>query len=53
MLSRFGRLLAAVLAAVFYTLGVLAACVVVSALFIATATRLGWSDVRKRADGIA
>ena len=53
MLSRFGRLSATVLLAVFYVMGVAAAVGVVVALSIIGAVRLGWTDVRKRADGTA
>lgn len=57
MLSRAGRLVGrrfvAVLLWFFYVLGVVAAAVVVTALTIGGAVRLGWSDVRKRAHGAA
>lgn len=43
---RVGRIVSWVFLAVFYVLGVLAACVAVVALSVAGAVRLGWSDVR-------
>lgn len=48
-----GRLAVLTLLAVCYAMGAIAAGAVVTALTIAGAVRLGWSDTRKRAHGPA
>jgi len=48
-----GRLTVLVLVASFYVMGAAAAAVVVAALTVSGAVRLGWSDTRKRAHGPA
>lgn len=47
------RLVGLALVLVFYGVGAVAAAVVVAALSVTGAVRLGWSDTRKRAHGPA
>jgi len=49
-MARIARLLAEVLLAVFYTLGWIAALVVIAAVTVASAVRLGWKDAVTRID---